>query len=55
MLCKPLSLEDGGDGLILGINAASAALLVSDIPWDGPVAAVRVGLVNDKVLFYTGL
>ena len=28
---------------ILAINAASAALMISDIPWDGPVGAVRVG------------
>jgi polyribonucleotide nucleotidyltransferase len=29
---------------ILAINSASAALMVSDIPWDGPVGAVRIGL-----------
>ena len=28
---------------ILAINAASAAVMISDIPWDGPVGAVRVG------------
>ena len=30
---------------ILAINAASAALMISDIPWAGPVAAVRVGRI----------
>ncbi len=30
---------------ILAINAASAAMMISDIPWGGPVAAVRVGRV----------
>ena len=30
----------------LCINAASAAICVSDIPWLGPVAAVRVGIVD---------
>jgi len=30
----------------LCINAASAAISVSDIPWAGPVAAVRVAIVN---------
>jgi len=34
---------DEDDPDILGINAASIALLTSDIPWDGPVSAVRVG------------
>lgn len=33
---------------ILAINAASAALMISDVPWGGPVAAVRVGRVNGE-------
>lgn len=33
---------------ILGINAASAALAISDIPWNGPVGAVRVGRVDGQ-------
>ncbi len=33
---------------ILAINAASAALMISDIPWNGPVGAVRVGQVNGE-------
>ncbi|KAA0258069.1 polyribonucleotide nucleotidyltransferase [Deferribacter autotrophicus] len=31
---------------ILALNAASAALMISDIPFEGPVGAVRVGKVN---------
>ncbi len=31
---------------ILALNAASAALMISDIPWGGPVGAVRVGLIE---------
>ncbi len=31
---------------MLGIIAASTALVISDIPWDGPVAGARVGLVD---------
>ncbi len=34
---------DDNDPTILAVNAASLALLVSDIPWAGPVGAVRVG------------
>lgn len=37
---------DEDDPDILGINAASLALLTSDIPWKGPVSAVRVGKSN---------
>ncbi len=33
---------------ILAINAASAAIMISDIPWNGPVAAVRVGRVEGQ-------
>ena len=33
---------------ILAINAASAAIMISDIPWGGPVGAVRVGRIDGK-------
>jgi polyribonucleotide nucleotidyltransferase len=33
---------------ILAINAASAAIMISDIPWGGPIGAVRVGRVNNE-------
>src|SRR4030095_12458592 len=33
---------------ILSIIGASAALMVSDIPWEGPLGAVRVGRVNGQ-------
>ncbi len=33
---------------IYAINAASAAIMISDIPWGGPVGAVRVGRVNGE-------
>ena len=33
---------------ILAINAASAALMISDIPWGGPIGAVRVGRVDGE-------
>ena len=35
---------------VLGINGASAALAISGIPWGGPVGAVRIGLVNNKLI-----
>ena len=33
---------------ILAVNSASAALMISDIPWDGPIGAVRVGRIDGK-------
>ncbi len=35
---------------ILGINAASAALAISDIPWNGPIGAVRVGRLDGQFI-----
>ena len=35
---------------ILAINAASTALMISDVPWGGPVAAVRVGHINGQLV-----
>jgi polyribonucleotide nucleotidyltransferase len=35
---------------ILAINAASAALTISDIPWAGPVGAVRIGLIDGNLV-----
>jgi polyribonucleotide nucleotidyltransferase len=34
------------------VNAASAALMISDIPWGGPIGAVRVGLVDGQFIAY---
>jgi len=33
-----------------GIIAASAALMLSDVPWDGPVAGVRIGLIDGELV-----
>jgi polyribonucleotide nucleotidyltransferase len=35
---------------ILAINAASAALMISDIPWGGPVGAVRIGRIDGQLI-----
>ena len=37
---------------IIGIISASAALMISDIPWDGPIGAIRVGRINGKFIAY---
>jgi polyribonucleotide nucleotidyltransferase len=43
-----LSADGENDSDILSIIGASAALMVSDIPWAGPLGAVRVGRINGK-------
>ena len=45
-----LSADGENDPDILSIIGASAALSVSDIPWDGPLGAVRVGRVKGQFI-----
>ena len=45
-----LSADTENDPDVAGINGASAALALSDIPFGGPIGAVRVGLVNNEFL-----
>jgi len=35
---------------ITAINAASAATIISDIPWNGPIGAVRIGRIDDEFI-----
>src|SRR5689334_22471981 len=43
-----LSADGENDPDILSIVGASAALVVSDIPWEGPLGAVRIGRISGK-------
>src|ERR1700729_939756 len=45
-----LSADKENDPDVIGINGAGAALALSDIPFGGPVVAVRVGRVNDQFI-----
>jgi polyribonucleotide nucleotidyltransferase len=45
-----LSADQENDSDIMGIVGASAALSVSDIPFSGPVGAVRVGYIDDHLV-----
>ncbi len=42
-----LSADQENDADVLALNAAVTALSISEVPWGGPLAGVRVGLVND--------
>lgn len=50
VVCTVLSYDGENDPDIVGVIAASAALSLSDIPWGGPVAAVRVGRLNNELI-----
>jgi len=45
-----LSADNENDPDVCGINAASAALTISDIPFLGPLGAVRVGLIDGRFI-----
>src|SRR6201988_4167080 len=44
------SADKENDPDVLGINGASCALALSDIPFMGPVGAVRIGIVDDQFI-----
>ncbi|PIP28003.1 MAG: polyribonucleotide nucleotidyltransferase [Candidatus Moranbacteria bacterium CG23_combo_of_CG06-09_8_20_14_all_35_22] len=46
VVCTVLSYDGENDPDVVAIIAASVALSISNIPWNGPVAAVRVGKVG---------
>jgi polyribonucleotide nucleotidyltransferase len=45
-----LSIDQENDPALVGTIAASAALAISDIPWNGPVGAVRIGEKEGRIL-----
>jgi polyribonucleotide nucleotidyltransferase len=50
-----LSTDQEHDPGVAAMNGASAALMISGIPFGGPVGAVRIGLVNDQFVVNPGL
>jgi len=49
VIITTLSVDGENDPDVLGLVAASAAIAISPIPWNGPVSAVRVGYTNGDV------
>ncbi len=45
-----MSVDQKNPANILGINGASLALAISDIPWNGPIGAVRIGCIDGKLV-----
>lgn len=43
-----MSVDGVNDPDVIGLNAASAAVEISSIPWDGPIAGVRVGKIGGQ-------
>lgn len=51
VICTVLSFDEENDPDILGLIGASCALHISDIPWNGPIGAVRTSQIGDEWLF----
>src|SRR3990167_919638 len=43
-----LSVDEKNDPDVVAMIASSLALAISDIPWNGPIAAVRIGRIDSK-------
>ncbi len=50
IVCFVISADQENDADVLGMLGASTALMLSSIPWNGPVAGVRVGRVDGEWL-----
>ena len=50
IIVNVFSSDQQNDADVLGACAASAALMISDSPFDGPIAEVRIGRVNGELL-----
>lgn len=50
VMVSVLSADKANDPDVLGISAASMAILLSGIPWEGPIAGVRVARLDGKLV-----
>ena len=50
VIASVLSADKTGSSDVIGITAASAALAVSNIPFNGPVAGVKIGRINGQLI-----
>ncbi len=50
LIAMPLSMQPEVPADMIAIMAASAALAISEIPWNGPIGAVRVCRVNGELI-----
>src|SRR5205809_5719990 len=50
VLCMVLSVDQQNDPDVVAVIAASTALTISDIPFLGPIGAVRIGYIDDQLV-----
>ena len=52
LVSNALAYDGENDPDVLSINGASTALMISPAPFQGPIAAVRVGMVDDELVLF---
>lgn len=50
IMANVLSSDGKQDPDILAANAASAALMLSDVPWGGPIGVIRLGRIGGQIV-----
>ncbi len=54
VIATVLAVDSDNEAEIMAMNGASAALTISDIPFDGPIAGVKVGMGEDGFIINPG-
>ena len=52
VIAMPFSIDENIPSDVMAVNAAGAALSVSDVPFNGPIACVRIGLIDDEFVVF---
>ncbi len=52
VIAMPFSIDATQPSDVLAVNAAGAALAVSDVPFNGPIACVRIGLIEGEFIVF---
>ena len=50
IVCTVMSVDMDNSPEIAAMNGASIAVAISDIPWNGPIAGMSLGLVDGQVV-----
>lgn len=52
VIAMPFSIDKNIPSDVMAVNAAGAALAVSDVPFNGPIACVRIGMIDDEFIVF---
>ncbi|MBS1710400.1 MAG: polyribonucleotide nucleotidyltransferase [Armatimonadetes bacterium] len=52
VIAMPFSIDKNIPSDVMAVNAAGAALSVSDVPFNGPIACVRIGMIDGEFIVF---